>query len=60
MANAKDDARIALYTAITEEVEKMKAWDGTLNADSLELLARAYRALAGGAQPGGGCTCGSD
>ena len=56
MSALREDAREALYAIIIAEAEKLKQWESS-NASAVERLARAYRAVYGGAQPGGGCDC---
>lgn len=48
----RDAAADALLVAIAKQAPNT-------SQSGVEKLARAYRAVVGGAQPGGGCECGS-
>lgn len=58
-AHPSTQAQEALLRKIKEAVDELKQQDYDLprHTEEIEALARAYRAVIGGAQPGGGCNC---
>jgi hypothetical protein len=48
----QDDARQALYSAIAKLAKDSEEWNGTQQSAMVRDAAIAYRAVAGGQQPG--------
>lgn len=60
MLAKREETRDSIYGAIKLAAEEIAAKGATAASSTAELeaLARAYRAVYGGSQPGGGCNCG--
>jgi len=49
---SQDEARTALYSAIAKLAKDSEEWNGATQAGMVRDAAIAYRAVAGGQQPG--------